>query len=323
MRDRVVQLVGSEAMRFANLTFPLFRPLLSGLGPGSDTVATGAYWQGIPVALALGRNLLGGKSEILSLFVSPLNRRSGIGTALLLRLEELLAERGCNSCQLVYMTNGSSTAALERLLLRCGWPSSQPHMFVFKFDQTVVLPSWTHSCTLPPDFEAFRWRDLTSAERIGICRSQEESKWIPDYLVPFQHEDGMDIVSSLGLRFERNVVGWVITHHIAPDTVRYTNLFLRKDLRRMGRGIALLAESIRVQTKELGLLRPIGICSVHVENKALLRFLRLHTPLADVRDTRGTCKSLVMQRADQSALAALHSGRPSVSARLSAKASIT
>jgi ribosomal protein S18 acetylase RimI-like enzyme len=294
----VVQLVGDEVAKFTSLTFPAFRPLLSRAGPESEIVAVGSYWHDIPIALALGKTLPEENSEVLSICVAAPYRGLGIGTALLVRLEQLLSARVCSSCQLVYMTNGTSTAALERLLQKCGWPLSQLRLYVFRFDRTIMQARWMQACTLPPVFEVFHWGDLRPAERLAICRSQDEHQWIPDYLVPFQYERDMETCNSLGLRCKGDVVGWVITHRIASDTVRYTNLFVRKELQKAGRAISLLAESIRRQTRDLG-LDSFGICSVRASNTAMLRFLWRHAPSVDLRETRGTSKSLITQEADR------------------------
>jgi len=286
-----LQITGNTAPAFATMTFPAFRPLLLRAAPESDVVAVGASRRGIPIGLVLGRTLPGETSEALSIFVAAGYRRTDIATTLLTRLQQLLAERGCKSCELVYMTGGASTVALERLLEKCGWPPSQLRMMVFKFDRAIMQARWIHARTLPPAFEVFLWTDLTSAERLALCRSQEEHKWIPEHLVPFQYERDMNASNSLGLRWKSHVVGWVITHRIASDTIRYTSLFIRQDLQRVGRGISLLAESIRRQVKELG-LDSFGICSVRANNKAMLTFLQRRAPSASVRETRGTCKPL-------------------------------
>ncbi|GBF80874.1 hypothetical protein [Aphanothece sacrum] len=40
---------------------------------------------------------------------------------------------------------------------------------------------------------------------------------------------------------------WVLTHRLAPDTIRYTTWEVAKPFQSRGRGISLLAEAIRRQ----------------------------------------------------------------------------
>ena len=54
----------------------------------------------------------------------------------------------------------------------------------------------------------------------------------------------MDAASSVGLRLHGAVVGWVITHRVAPLLVRYTACFVREDLQAQGALFPLLVASI-------------------------------------------------------------------------------
>jgi hypothetical protein len=53
----------------------------------------------------------------------------------------------------------------------------------------------------------------------------------------------MEPVNSLGLRFDGQIVEWIITHRIAPGTTRYTALFVHKELQKT-RALALLPLAI-------------------------------------------------------------------------------
>ena len=52
-------------------------------------------------------------------------------------------------------------------------------------------------------------------------------------------------MSSVGLRYRGEVVGWVINHQIDPRTVRFTCSFMRKDLSRRARIVPLYSEALR------------------------------------------------------------------------------
>lgn len=71
-----------------------------------------------------------------------------------------------------------------------------------------------------PSFTFFPWQEITPEERLNLQKQQETSLWIPDELSPFKHEENLEPLNSLGLRYEGEVVGWVITHRLSPDTIR-------------------------------------------------------------------------------------------------------
>jgi GNAT superfamily N-acetyltransferase len=50
---------------------------------------------------------------------------------------------------------------------------------------------------------------------------------------------------SIGLRWRGEVVGWMICHRVAFDTLQYSAFFVREDLRRRGLGWALVHEAVR------------------------------------------------------------------------------
>jgi len=97
----------------------------------------------------------------------------------------------------------------------------------------------------PPAYEIFPWAELKDEERAELKRSQAESPWIAPGLEPWRHDSaGFDAVSSVGLRHQGQVVGWVINHEIEPGLVRFTCSFMRRDLARHGRIMPLYTEAI-------------------------------------------------------------------------------
>jgi hypothetical protein len=103
----------------------------------------------------------------------------------------------------------------------------------------------------------------------------------------------MEPLNSLGLRGMDGVVGWVITHRIAPATVRYTALFVDERVRRLGHGIALLAEAMRRQMGALG-DDSVGTFGVWLHNAPMIRFVRRRMApyLISMAETRSARKQL-------------------------------
>ena len=141
-------------------------------------------------------------------------------------------------------------------------------------------------------FQIVPWSDITAEERAAIRRSHEEAPWIARGLEPWTHDSyGFDPISSLGLRYEGSVVGWVINHRIAHDCVRFTCSFMRRDLSRRGRILPLYTESILRLTaagiKECTLVTPL-------EYSEMAEFLRRRCASAVhfFGETRGSAKRL-------------------------------
>lgn len=281
-----------EASAYQAFTFPLFRPQLQVLKPGSAIIAIAASNAIEPVGLALSEIQPDGKlAQVLSIFVAPSYRGQGVGTALLRRLESELRSQGCTHLELVYTTGKPTTPALERLLEICHWASPQPRMLVGKSTcSSIMNASWMKRTALPANYSLFPWQEITQEDRIAL--QQQQNSWIPPQLMPFQHEQNLESLNSLGLRYRGDVVGWIITHRLNPDTIRYTSGFVRPDLQKAGRYISLIANAIQLQ---IDAEVPFGIWTVPFVYPAMVSFVRqrMLPYMSSIEESRISSKKLV------------------------------
>ncbi|MEM9924894.1 MAG: GNAT family N-acetyltransferase [Cyanobacteria bacterium P01_D01_bin.50] len=283
-----------SALAYQGFTYPLFRPKLKALQPNGSIVAIAASVSGKPAGLALAEIEDDGKSaKLLSLFVTASNRRQGIGSALLNRLEQELSTRECIKYEVIYIIGESTTVAWEHLLHSSGWKEFQSRMLVCKttIDRIVDAP-WMQKASLPASYTIFPWMEITSQERQIIKETQQANPWIPEDLIPFKHEENLEPLNSLGLRYQGQVVGWVITHRLAPDTIRYTCSFVRRDLQKMGRIIPMYVNSINKQI-DAKIIK--GIWTVPYIHDGMVNFVnkRMKPYMNSVEESRGASKSLL------------------------------
>jgi hypothetical protein len=127
----------------------------------------------------------------------------------------------------------------------------------------------------------------------AIERSQAASPCIPRDLYPFHPEEKSEPLNSLGLRYQGQVVGWLITHRLNSNTIRYSYGFIRQDLQKMGRLIFLIANAVQLQIKAK--TAPNMICVVSCDHTPMLQFARKHLApyLTAIEETRGCFKSLI------------------------------
>ncbi|MEA5627194.1 GNAT family N-acetyltransferase [Nostoc sp. UHCC 0251] len=281
-----------EALAYQTFTFPLFRPHLQVLKPGSSIVAIAASNASEPIGLALSEIQPNGKlAQVLSIFVAPFYRRQGIGTALLRRLESQLRSQGCTHLELVYTTGKTTTPALERLLEICDWNSPQPRMLVGKSTYSSMINApWMKRTALPASYSLFPWQEITQDDRTAL--EQQTNSWIPSQLMPFQHEQNLEPLNSLGLRYQGDVVGWIITHRLDPETIRYTSGFVRPDLQKAGRYISLIANAIQLQIDAKVLF---GIWTVPFVYPAMVSFVRqrMLPYMIAIEESRISSKNLI------------------------------
>jgi hypothetical protein len=145
---------------------------------------------------------------------------------------------------------------------------------------------------LPDSYSIFPWSEITEAERLALQKPEERFPWIPETLIPFIHEENFEPLNSLGLRYQGELVGWMITHRVSVDTIRYACGFLRPDLQKMGRFIPLLANAIHIQNKA-NILN--CICVVSLQRNAMVNFVkkRMAPYLTSLKESQESYKLLI------------------------------
>lgn len=289
----LTELKGLAWLQYLEMTFPSYQPALQSVQFDDSIIAIGASVEQKPVGLGLARFYPEEEAAIiLSIFVEFPYRCQGIGTALLAYLEQVFKQRGCRYVELVYTSDQTTTPSLEHILKKAGWTPPELRVLICKaIKEQMIQASWLHKYSLPAGFTIFPWSDLTEAERSSILEKQNTQAWYPEVLSPFLEEDKIEPLNSLGLRYQKEVIGWMITHRLAPDTIRYSSFFVKKELQKVGRGIPLLAESIKIQCSSH---IPYGMWTVAKDNPAMLSFVkrRMASYMMSIKESRGVSKVL-------------------------------
>jgi GNAT superfamily N-acetyltransferase len=240
------RLARGDAARYGTMTFPSYRELID---VDEHAVAIGAARAGEPCGMVLGYFPPDQDTEVshlLSLFVDPAHRGRGLGETLLHRLEELLRDSGKSCVRATYMTGKPGIAAFEHVLQKCAWDLPHTRMVVVRSTIPVIANApWMRLIELPEGMEIVAWSDVTEAQRGVLRRSHEETHWIAEDLIPFDHEENFDPCTSVALCQDGQIVGWVINHQMSRELIRFTCAYMRPELQRLGRIVWLYAESVR------------------------------------------------------------------------------
>ena len=289
--------VATAVRDYESLTFPSIRKQSANRSITEPLVtmaaSSGERFVGLGLAEVFPR---GDRARILSLYVQPEHRRRGVGTALLAHLERALTQENCARVTLFYRSHWSSVPAIERLLEKRGWTPPRAHLLIGKTTtERIAEAPWLYESRLSHGLSVVPWTELSAEAAAAIRRRQEEEEggWYPRMLNPFQVEDRIEGLNSLALRRDGEVVGWMITHRTAPDTIQYTSLFLDPELQGQGCGLPLLAEAVRRQVEAAEEI-PNGIFQVAVGNRAMTAFLNRHlrTYLNAIKELRRSHKRL-------------------------------
>ena len=266
--QRVYHLTPSNALAYDALTYPSLQKRWQTQSPKGELLGICASVEGSLVGFAIAEQLSPQTAELISLFVLPECRRQGIATKLIKNLEVSLTASGCEQLQVKYKATPLTDAALEPLLQKQNWQPPEVNFLLGKTTiEKVSQAPWLDKYPLPPQFSVFPWSELTDGDR-----QQMERLDYPPSLSPLGQTPA-EALNSLGLRYESQLVGWMVTHRVAVDGIRYSTMFVEKRFQRLGRGISLLAESIRRQAKSEV---PYCLFAVARENHRMQRFVERH-----------------------------------------------
>ncbi len=290
----VIRLNAGHASAYETLTYPHFRPLLYSLAAESDVMAVGVEVDSAPVGLAIARLDAvvnqPSQGQVLSLFVAPEHRNHGLGQALLAQLEHELYQRGCQQMEIRYLS-GSHAPPLEKILTQQQWFAPQATALVCYASTDRVrqtppphlidyLGRWLDR--LPTGYQFFPWAELTAMERADLEQRMQGDALMQRFN-PFLEADKLEPLNSLGLRYENHIIGWVITHRTAADTIRYTQMYVDPASQPLSRSTLLLAKAIQLQVEHLPHTK--GTFRVDMDNTPMVKFVhrRLKPYLDDMR----------------------------------------
>lgn len=170
-------------------------------------------------------------------------QQKGIGSKLYSKLSDLLPKP-------ITLTYYFEDCPIVRgFLKKLEW--SEPKFYIehYHMSHKKFHPDWFEKgINLPADLKMISWRNISAKNRSEIERQEKESTFEIS-VSPFGEEENIDLYSSLALMRGDEVVGWMVNHFYNQQTIKYSALYIERELRNTGAGIAILAESIRLNQK--------------------------------------------------------------------------
>ncbi len=172
--------------------------------------------------------------------------------SLLQMITQLLIEKGITFATFIYSPEDAISAILEKIFPQNQWQGPQPFSVECLFNAKEFDPPWWYkNIELEQGVEEFLFKNLTKEEQKNLWHRHEQLS-IPAFIFPFGHEKNLiEYKNSLGLRYKGKVVGWMITHRIEPDRIRYSLLYLEKDFAHTRYWLKLLIDSLRIHRNKI------------------------------------------------------------------------
>jgi hypothetical protein len=152
-------------------------------------------------------------------------------------MEASLARAGAREVRASWHETIPAAEAVARLLASRGFAPPARTQFLLRGDLSAdmgeelrgLYARYADPARLPRGYLITPWTEMSAEDREFIRSRKGQPDWYEPRADPFREEGGIEPVNSLVLRKEGlGIVGWLATHRIAPDTIRYTDLFIRK-----------------------------------------------------------------------------------------------
>lgn len=183
-------------------------------------------------------------------YVLPEERQQGVGTQLMVKLLEHLKTQKTKYLEINFNAASPTSPDLESILKKSGWRPPKILTKRYFFDLHIFNPPWlNHPPKLKTDEEIFLLKDRTPEEDQLLRRWDRENPLI-HILSPFESNYELEPLNSLGLRYKGELIGWIATHRVEPDIIRYSSIYIHSEHRGSGSAIALLAASIAIHKKK-------------------------------------------------------------------------
>lgn len=265
--QRVFHLTPANLAPYAALTYPSLAAGSSAVGKlQGELMGISAMANGEMVGLGLAERQGAMAAQVISLMVAPEWRGQGIGSHLLGRLSHFLAQEGVKEVSIRYQTSLDSPGAMDRLLLRLGWPAPQPLFLLLegKANELAAI-AWAERFPLPARYRLENWQSAHAEVATALGAPVE--------LLAATRSSSVEPGVSLALLDGDDLVGWLIAERTGKSSVRYSSLYVQPRHRVRGQALTLLVEGFRRQ-HAAGIA--VAKAAVAPQSAGMIRLVRRH-----------------------------------------------
>ncbi len=190
-----------------------------------------------------------GSAELFSFEIKEEFRSEELGIEMLQKLEEAAFQGNVLIITYFLRKTDPISPLILKILERKRWSAPKLFMTRYFFDTIASHPPfYDYPLQLPAGYQIFPWKNLRKEERRKLLKQYDEGHFSA-LVSPFHQEEKIEPLNSLGLRYKGEVIGWVITHKISSDTLKYASFYVRPEFRYKGVSMCLMVDSMKRQQR--------------------------------------------------------------------------
>ncbi len=213
--------------------------------PNGRLLALAAYAGPLPVGICVAFYYPPIQSGFIAhFFVNPDSRGQGVASALFTMALTRLKSSSIHSIEVRFSSAAEGRDAIAKLLHNHHFSPPIIQTVEYHFDVTKFNAPWyMHPPALQKCMSLFPWRSLSKKEEKEIAHwIHENPSWAP--FNPLDLQQPIDLLTSIGIRKNGKLIGWMVNVKPKPNTLRFSSLFILPEERGTGAAIALLSASI-------------------------------------------------------------------------------
>ena len=249
------QVLGSEKKKtYSLLSPPKFRCCLEGIDPYgiefTEQIAIGLENKGNPIGLALVSFFNGLEyADIHTINIDIHYKKVEILQNFIAEIENILFSRSANYIVYRYSNTDPIVDSLVVALDANHWSPPVLSMIRYFYDAQAFNPPWyDRPPLLPSGYKEFKWSTVRKSELEQIKKDYKQGHFTA-HVSPFWEKESIEPINSIGLRYKNKVIGWMICHRVAPDTIRYTAFYVKPEYTFTGYPFRLLVDSMKLHQK--------------------------------------------------------------------------
>jgi hypothetical protein len=187
--------------------------------------------------------------EVLHIEVKKEHQNQHIGRTLLASVQNEGKKHNILFSSFIYQKNSIKSFPIEKILQVNQWKGPRPFLIQANFDTLAFDPPLLNlNLSYPIGYKEFLWKDLKEKQREDLLYREYQGHF-SKAISPFKEESNIEMTNSLGLEYKDRVIGWMITHRVSPEIVRYTALYVEPSHKSKGPIIKLLTDSMILHKK--------------------------------------------------------------------------
>ncbi|WP_291724382.1 TIGR03032 family protein [Bernardetia sp.] len=213
---------------FGKLTFPKLEQLAKTRKVNEPLMAIIAHNGQHQVGCLILEALPNGVGKVLSWYIIPPYRSLGIGKELLIKAQNIAKKVKLQGLAMDYVSDWTQKDVIEAIIDKQKWEKPIVKLSLCKAsNDSINTAPWLKKLPpLPLNMEIGMWKDVTEVEKKVILEKKKKQDWYPEIVSPFQSPHLISLDTSVVLRREGKIVGWIITHKIKEDTIEFTGSFV-------------------------------------------------------------------------------------------------